>query len=95
MAAAVPVALTGADQAAAAAGPGTYLGFAIRETAGAVATIRVYDNASAASGTLLDTIELSANESAREYYGPDGLWFKSGVYVKIVAGTVEGSVRIG
>jgi hypothetical protein len=90
-----PVALTGSDQALRAVGPGVYRGFAIRETAGAVATIQIYDNASAATGTLLDTIRLAANESAREWYGNDGIWFQNGVYVKIVAGTVEGSVRVG
>lgn len=87
------VALTGSDQAVSVAA-GIYAGFAIRETAGATATVRLYDNASAASGTLLDTIALAANESAREYYLPGGIWCVNGIYAKIVAGTVEGSVRI-
>lgn len=70
-----------------------YLGFSLRETAGTTATLRVYDNASAASGTLLDTIQLSANESAREYYGPEGIGAVNGIYVDVVSGTVEGSLR--
>lgn len=91
---ATAVALTGSDQAIRAAGSGIYLGFSVRETAGSTATIRVYDNASAASGTLLDSIQLAANESAREWY-PGGIWFSAGVYVDIVSGAVEGSVRVG
>lgn len=87
------VALTGSDQAVAASAS-IYAGFAIRETAGAAAVVRLYDNASAASGTLLDEIALAANESAREYY-PGGIWCINGVYAKIVSGAIEGSVRIG
>jgi hypothetical protein len=86
--------LNGADQVAAAA-PAAYKGFSIRETAGATAIIRIYDNASAASGTLLDTIRLAANESAREWYGPGGIDALNGIYVDIVSGAAEGSVRVG
>lgn len=88
-----PVVLTGADQAVSAV-PLIYHGFALRETAGAIATVRIYNNASAAAGTLLETIQLSANESAREFYAK-GIRADVGIYVKIVAGTVEGSVRVG
>jgi hypothetical protein len=70
-----------------------YFGFSFRETAGSTATIRVYD-ALTATGTLLDSIQLAANESAREFYGPDGIKCSTGVYVDIVSGTVEGSVRV-
>jgi len=76
------------------ANPAIYAGFTARETAGAVATLRVWDNPSAASGTLLETIRLAANESAREYY-VGGVFAAAGVYVEVVAGTVEGSVRVG
>lgn len=87
------VALTGSDQVVRAT-HGTYCGFSIRETAGAAAVVRIYDHASAASGNLLDTIRLAANESARECY-PRGIRADNGVYVDIVSGTVEGSVRLG
>jgi hypothetical protein len=86
------VALTGSDQAINATA-GIYVGFAIRETAGAVAVVRIYDNASAGSGTLLDSIGLAANESAREFY-PGGIWCSGGIYVDVVSGSVEGSVRV-
>lgn len=88
------VALTGADQVVRSA-PAVYRGFSIRETAGAAATIRVYDHASAASGTLVDVIQLVANESAREWYGGGGITASLGLFVDVVTGAVEGSVRVG
>jgi hypothetical protein len=88
------VALTGADQVVS-AGAAVYRGYSLRETAGAAATVRIYDNATTGSGTLLDTVRLSANESAREWYADGGLWAAAGIYVKVVAGAVEGSVRVG
>ena len=87
------VALTGSNQAVS-ANPTYYLGFTIRETSGsAAAVVRIFDNASAASGTVLDEIALSAGESAREWYGMGGLRASSGVYVQVVSGAVAGSVR--
>lgn len=86
------IALTGSDQTAR-TGQAVYYGFSIRETAGAAAVVRVYD-ATSAAGTLLDTIGLAALESAREYY-PGGVWAQTGIYVDIVSGAVEGSVRVG
>jgi len=87
----LPVALTGSDQVVSASGS-VYKGFAIRETAGAAAVVLVYDHASAASGTLLDTISLAANESAREFYS-EGIMALLGIYVDVVSGAVAGSVR--
>ncbi len=77
------------------ASAGTYRGFTLRETSGtAGAVVRIYDNASAASGTLLDEIALNPSESAREWY-ESGIAAVNGVYVKIVSGAVAGSVRLG
>lgn len=87
------VALTGSDQAVRAA-PCGYGGFTIRETAGSSALVRIYDNASAGSGTLLDEIGLNPSESAREYY-PDTIVAQAGIYVDVVSGAVAGSVRVG
>lgn len=87
------IALTGADQVVSAAAC-EYMGFTVRETAGARAVVRIYDNASAGSGKLLDTVSLLPNESAREYY-PEPIFARSGVYVDVVSGAVEGSVRLG
>lgn len=85
-------ALTGADQNVADQAA-QYHGFSIRETAGSTATVRIYDNASANSGNLLDSIQLAANESAREWY-ETGIDAADGIRVDIVSGTVEGSIRV-
>lgn len=88
------VALTGSDQVVQ-AGRTFYRGFSIRETSGsASALVRIYDNASAASGTVLDEVSLVAGESAREWYD-SGIWADAGVYVDVVSGAVAGSVRVG
>lgn len=79
---------------AAITGRGAYRGFTIRETAAAAATVRLFDNASAASGGLLATISLASGGS-REIIDGDGVWFDNGVFVEIVAGTVEGSIFVG
>lgn len=90
--AATPVALTGASQAIA-SGPAFYRGYSLMATAAAV--VKIWDNPSAASGTLLDTIVLGANASAQAWYDGGGLRAATGVFVQVVSGTVEGSVRIG
>jgi hypothetical protein len=85
------VALTGSDQTVSAV-PVLYRGFSIRETAGSTATLRVYDNTSA-SGTLLDTISLAPGESVREDYA-SGIEATIGIFVDILTGTIEGSLRV-
>lgn len=70
-----------------------YRGFRLRETAGAIATLVIWDNASAASGTVLDEIQFSAAESVRETYGPPQI-AKNGIYIQVVAGTVAGSILV-
>jgi hypothetical protein len=75
-------------------GAGYYNGYSLRETAGAAAVVRIYDN-TAASGTILDTVALAANESAREYYPSPGIRVENGLYFQVVSGTVEGSLREG
>lgn len=87
-------ALTGSDQVVSAV-PSLYYGFSIRETSGsASAVVRVYDNASAASGTILEEVSLAAAESAREYYA-NGIRAVNGLYLDVVSGAVAGSVRSG
>lgn len=86
------VALTGADQVVRAAAS-IYRGITLRETAGATAVCVLYDNASAASGTILDAFSLAANASVSFVH--DGIWAENGIFVDIVSGTLAGSVRIG
>lgn len=89
------IALTGANQVIR-ADASVFSGFAVRETGGAAgATVRIWDHASAATGTLLEVIRLAPNESAREHYGDGGIWATKGIFVELVAGAVEGAVRVG
>ena len=87
--------LTGADQAVR-SGPAIYCGFAVQETGGSnSATVRIYDNASAASGTLIDTVNLAAGGSDARMYNR-GLWCENGIYLDLGGtGVVAGSIRIG
>lgn len=89
------LALTGSDQAVRAAAS-IYCGFAVQETGGSnAATVRIYDNASGASGTLIDTVNLAAGGSEARMYDR-GLWCENGIYVDVGGtGTVAGSIRIG
>lgn len=88
------IALTGSDQAVRTAA-GWYRGYTVVETGGAdTATVRIYDNASAASGTLIGAANLAAGGSADVHCDP--VWCENGVYVDLGgSGTVAGSVRIG
>jgi hypothetical protein len=73
--------------------PANYYGFSFRETSGsATATIRIYDS-DTATGDLLDSVQLAAGESAREYYAA-GVRAQNGIYVDVVSGAVEGSIRV-
>lgn len=85
------VPLTGADQVIMDK-PCTYRGYTIRETAGATAVVRLFDNASAASGTPLEEISLGSYGSTGDLY-ESGLRAVNGITVDVVSGTVVGSVR--
>lgn len=70
-----------------------FRGASVRETAGAVAAVRVYDGTSAA-GTLVAAFSLPANGSA--FVAPDdGVQAAVGLYWSVVSGAVEGSVWVG
>lgn len=88
------VALTGSDQAVRATA-GAYRGYTVVETGGSsTATVRIYDNASAASGTLIGAVNLAAGGSADVHCDP--VWCENGIYVDVGGtGTVAGSIRIG
>jgi hypothetical protein len=66
-------------------------GYSVRETAGAAAVVRIWNN-TAASGTLLATIALAANGSASSSAAGRGVAATNGIFVEIVSGTVEGTV---
>lgn len=83
--------ISGADEAVASGR--TYHGFSLKETSGAAsATVKIY-RGSDATGDLVEVVQLAASESAREFY-PGGISVSFGIYIDIVSGSVEGSVRV-
>lgn len=88
-----PYPLSGSDEAIKTSACG-FRGYTVRETGGSnAATVRIFDHASAASGTLLATVRLAA--SASETVVADGVQAANGVYVDYGGtGTVEGSIYI-
>ena len=69
---------------------GILAGFSIRDTSGATNTVKLFDNSSAASGTVVASVQLAANAS-QIIAIPDGLWLQSGLFAQ-ATGTAEGSV---
>lgn len=77
-------------------GSGTLMGFALREAAGtpAAATMVLRDGTSTA-GDMIAPVNFTASQSAREWYGPQGIPFNSGIFWDAGTGTVEGVLYIG
>lgn len=91
----VPVALVAGASQVVATGPGVYCGIVVRETSGAALVLRIWDNASAASGTIIDIISLAANARTETFTSILPLKFTNGVFIERVSGTnFEGSVRL-
>lgn len=67
------------------------VGFAARESAAvaAVATFIIVHGATAAGGALTIPVELAANGSTFEWFGPDGIAVPDGVSIDVVAGTAD------
>ena len=69
-------------------------GYAVAETTGsATAALRLRDG-TASSGTRILPIHLAANESVRDWFGPNGIVYQQGIYVEVVSGAIEGSIWI-
>lgn len=87
-AAAAPIPVTGSG--AVLTRPGIYRGCSIKSTS--AGTLRLFDNASAASGTVVAIFELAAGAVATE--SPvDGIFLNNGLFVS-GPGVLEGSVRV-
>lgn len=69
---------------------GSVVGYSLRETAGAVAVVRIFDGPDA-NGQLVAAVNLAANGSAGHWWGPGGVGFTGGLFVSIT-GAVEGAV---
>jgi hypothetical protein len=74
--------------------PCTLRGLSIRDTSGATNTVRIYDNASAAAGTLLFSVQLAGNASTPPLSIDHGLRAINGLFLT-ATGAIEGSVWVG
>jgi hypothetical protein len=77
--------------------PGTYYGYTLRNASGVAAIVTIYDNASAASETILDTFGLAIGASASAFYNatddtPGGIRASAGIYFSSDQ-TLVGSIR--
>lgn len=85
------VAATAADVQGLAATAGLRLmGFSITEAAAAAAAAEVsLRHGTTATDPEIISVNLAADGSARDFFGPDGVAVPSGVFVDIVAGTAK------
>lgn len=90
------IGVTGA--AAVRASAGNYYGYSLYNSSGSAVVVKIYDNASAASGTLLDVVVVPAAGSVNAYYALEdcygGVRASNGVYFSPSA-SIEGSIRVG
>lgn len=78
---------------AASANASVFFGFALRDTSGSANNFLIYDNASAASGTIVFAGTLAAN-GASSISIPGGVSLTKGMYLD-VTGAVTGAVWVG
>jgi hypothetical protein len=76
----------------------TYYGLTVRNTGVVSGVIRIWDNPSAASGVLLETVTVPASDSFNIQYNVEdqtgGIRALTGVYYELVSSTFEGSIRV-
>lgn len=78
------------DEAIAGAAANTRLiGFSARETTGTAGAVFNIRAGTSNAGALLVTVSLGVSESAREWYGPDGIAAAAGVWLERVSGQVS------
>jgi hypothetical protein len=69
-------------------------GWAVRNvSSGTEAKFDIYDGTDA-SGVPVFPVNLAGNETNREWFGPNGVRFRNGVYVNVTAQEVKGSVIV-
>ena len=72
--------------------PVLFMGWSFKNaSSSATATLTIYD-ATGAGGAGEFPVQLAADESSREWFGPMGVLFQSGIFVDVTAGQVKGSV---
>lgn len=68
------------------------MGWSAAETSGGAAcTINIYDGVDT-TGTITMPIKLASGQSSTDWYGPNGILFKNGVYVNLASGQAAGSI---
>lgn len=85
MAVDVPHELSGSSETAVAHG-GVMMGYSIRAVAQTAVSFRDGDG-----GNLLGVLNLAAGESARDWFGPQGIGFNT-LYVEVESGAPEGVI---
>lgn len=70
-----------------------YKGFALAETGAAAAKIRIREGGTI-TGKIIDVITFTSLQSFREYLPTQGVIVTGGLYIEVVSGAVEGSIRI-
>jgi hypothetical protein len=74
---------------------GRLVGYALVEATGAAAAEVDFLDGRDSGGTLFLPVSLAPGESARDWFGPAGIQFTSGLYAMAVTGAVRGTVFIG
>ena len=69
-------------------------GITLREAAGspAAAKANIRDGN---GGPILFAYNFLASESGRDWFSPEGIRVNTGIYLQVVAGTVEGAIYVG
>lgn len=71
------------------------LGFALRETTGVAAAAIELRAGTDPTGDLIVPLNLAGGETAREWFGPNGITFAGGLFLVRVTGTIDGAVYLG
>lgn len=82
---------TGDEAAVAATANMRLMGYSVKETAAAVATL-VLHHGTSASGTATAFVNLAAAGSTTEWFGPQGIPMPSGVWIERLTGTTAVTV---
>ena len=56
--------------------------------------IKLYDNAKEAKGINYGIVSINKEESCRDWFGSNGLKFKTALWIEVIEGTVEGCIFV-
>lgn len=69
-------------------------GYSVRENNNAVATVKLWDNATTNSGLLLWSLNLAANGYDKVWPGLSGIAVEQGLYAEVTAGAVDWTIYL-